>query len=386
MEYDLPEELQLLQQTIRRIVYDHLIPLEPTVPEAVDIPSDLRARLEQMAKDQGLWLLFIPEEYGGAGLSKLGQVIVWEESSKTNVIPFRKDSIFGPETCSILYRCNDEQKERYLYPTIRGEKRPCFATSEPDAGSDPASMSTTAVKDGSDYVLNGKKTWVTYGAEADFVQVVALTDPEKRQRGGITAFFVDMDTPGCEVTGTFELMMEDRPNEITFQNCRVPEKNMLGELGEGFIISQTWITMGRLRQGARALGVAQRCLDMAIEYAKQRVTFGKPIAARQAVQFMIADSEVELHAARLMVYHAARKLDRGEDVRHEVFIAKLYANEMVGRVVDRTIQIHGSMGLSKELPFERWYRDVRSRRITEGPSEIVRWAIARKLIGKLAAQ
>ncbi|MBI3092272.1 MAG: acyl-CoA dehydrogenase family protein [Candidatus Tectomicrobia bacterium] len=384
MDYDLPDELKLLQQTIRRVVSEHMIPLEPITPEDEDIPADLRAKLEQMAKDQGLWLLFIPAEYGGAGLSIFGQVIVWEEVSKTVLIPFRKDSIFGPEGCSILFLCNDQQKERYLYPVIRGERVPCFATSEPNAGSDPSAMTTTAVKDGSSYLLNGKKTWVTSGDKADFVQVVAVTDPAKRQRGGITAFLVDMDTPGLTITGKFELMMEDRPNEFTFENCRVPEANILGEIGQGFVISQTWITMGRLRQGAKALGVAQRCLDMAIEYAKHRVTFGKPIATRQAVQFMIADSEVELHAARLMVYHAAQKLDKGEDARHEVYIAKLYANEMVGRVVDRALQIHGAMGLSKELPLERWYRDVRSRRITEGPSEIMRWVIARKLLGRVS--
>lgn len=384
MDYELPEELNLLQQTLRRVVYEQMIRLEPTTPEDEDIPTDLRAKLEQMAKDQGLWLLFIPAEYGGAGLSILGQVIVWEEVSKTVLIPFRKDSIFGPESCSILFLCNEEQRQHYLYPVIRGERRPCFATSEPNAGSDPSAMTTTAVKNGSHYVLNGKKTWVTSGDKADFVQVVAVTDPSKRQRGGITAFLVDMDTPGLTISGKFALMMEDRPNEFTFENCCVPEANVLGEVGQGFAISQSWITMGRLRQGAKALGVAQRCLDMGIEYAKQRVTFGKPIATRQAVQFMIADSEVELHAARLMVYHAARKLDRGEDARHEVYIAKLYANEMVGRVVDRTIQIYGAMGLSKELPLERWYRDVRSRRITEGPSEIMRWVIARKLIGRIA--
>ena len=194
-----------------------------------------------------------------------------------------------------------------------------------------------------------------------------------------------MNAPGCRVTNKFNMMIADSPCEITFTDCRVPAKNILGGLGRGFQTGQRWLAFNRtVNHGARALGVAARCLEMSVRYAKRRVTFGKPLSERQAIQWMLADSEVALHAARLMVYHAAWNYDRGKDIRHETAMVKLFCSEMVGQVVDRAIQIHGAMGLTTELPFERWYRDVRSRRITEGASEIQRMLIARRLIEQYA--
>jgi acyl-CoA dehydrogenase len=381
MNFELPEEIALLQKTVRRFVEEELIPLEKKVPEADELPADVQAKLESKTKELGLWLLEVPQEYGGAGLSCLAISVIYEQVSRSSLVPFRSSGIFGPKVGAILLRASDEQKERYLFPLIRGEKRACFAMTEPHAGSDPASMRTTAVLDGDDYVLNGIKTFITAADKCDFAQVFAVTDPSKRANGGITCFLVDMNAPGCRVTNKFKMMIADSPCEITFTDCRVPEKNILGGLGRGFQTGQRWLTFNRtVNHGARALGVAARCLEMSVRYAKQRVTFGKPLSERQAIQWMLADSEVALHAARLMVYHAAWNYDRGKDVRHETAMVKLFCSEMVGQVVDRAIQIHGAMGLTTELPFERWYRDVRSRRITEGASEIQRMLIARRLI------
>jgi acyl-CoA dehydrogenase len=240
---------------------------------------------------------------------------------------------------AILYELKDDLREKYLLPVLRREKKWCFAQTEPDAGSDPGSMRTTAVRDQESYVINGVKRFITGAAQADFAQVMAATDRSKGSRGGISCFLVDMDTPGVKVTAQYETMMGDRPCEIVFDNARVPVKNRVGEEGEGFKLGQQWINVGRLKHGARALGVAQRCLDMATSYAKQRATFGRPLSDRQAVQFMLVDSYVELKAARLMVYEAAVKSDAGIADRVDAYVAKSYADEMAFRVVDRCMQI-----------------------------------------------
>ena len=241
-------------------------------------------------------------------------------------------------------------------------------------------MRTTAVRDGEFYVINGVKRFITGAVSADFAQVMAATDRSKGSRGGISCFLVDMDTPGVKVTTQYETMMGDRPCEIVFDNARVPIANRIGEEGEGFKLGQQWISVGRLKHGARALGVAQRCLDMATSYAKQRVTFGRPLSERQAVQFMLVDSFVELKAARLMVYEAAAKSDAGTADRIDAYVAKSYADEMAFRVVDRCMQIHGCIGLTNDLPIERFWRQQRSFRITEGATEVMKMMIARHLL------
>lgn len=207
--------------------------------------------------------------------------------------------------------------------------------------------------------------------------MLAVTDPGKGSHGGISCFLVDLDSPGCRITAKYETMMGEEPYEIVFDRCRVPVANLMGKEGEGFKLGQRWLGIGRIKHGARALGVADRCLEMAARYARQRVTFGKPLADRQAIQWMLADSYTELHASRLMVYHAAWKYDQGQDVRNEAYMVKLYADEMAYRTVDKALQIHGGLGLTCDLPLERWFRDQRSRLITEGPSEIMRMMIAR---------
>ncbi|MBI2087985.1 MAG: acyl-CoA dehydrogenase family protein [Deltaproteobacteria bacterium] len=382
MDFNLPQELRMLKRSLRGFVDKELIPLEQKFrPEGEEMPQDLLGPLQEKVKAMGLWMLDVPQEHGGAGLDLLTRCVIAEEVARTAVLPFRGNELFGPEVRPVLFHCNEEQKERFLFPVIRGEKRVCFAQTEPDAGSDPANMKTRAVRDGDHFILNGTKRFITGAGSADYAQVMAVTDTEKRARGGITCLIVDMKSPGVNLDRHWPTMMGDAPWEIVFDNVRVPAANVIGTVGEGFTLAQKWITEGRIRgHGARPVGIAQRALEMMIDYAQQRVTFGQPLSERQAVQFMIADSAMELHAARLMVYECAWRHDRGEDIRNLAYMVKVMCSEMAGRVVDRAIQIHGGVGLTKDLPLEWWYRQVRSIRITEGATEVLRWRLAQNVI------
>lgn len=382
MDFNLPEELQMLKETVRRFVEKELIPLEREFrPEGEEMPERLLKPLQEKAKAIGLWLLDVPEEYGGAGLGLLPRCVIAEELFRTVAVPFRSNEIFGPEVRAVLFHCNEEQKQRFLTPVLKGEMKVCFAQTEPDAGSDPASMRTRAVRDGDYFILKGTKRFITGAGRADYAQVMAVTDPEKRARGGVTCFMVDMKSPGVLLERQWPTMMGDAPWQIVFDNVKVPAANVIGDVGGGFSLAQKWITEGRIRgHGARCLGIAGRALEMMIDYSHHRVTFGRPLADRQAVQFMVADSAMELHACRLMVYECAWRHDRGEDVRNLSYMVKVMATEMVGRVVDRSIQVHGGVGLTKDLPLEWWYRQVRAIRITEGATEVLRWRLAQNLM------
>ncbi|MBI2881776.1 MAG: acyl-CoA dehydrogenase family protein [Candidatus Tectomicrobia bacterium] len=378
MSFELSEELKLLRDMVRDFVAKELLPLEEQVEEADDVPPDVLRRLRTRARDLGLLGLNIPAECGGAGLGMLANCILREELGRTSLA--MSYTIRGPSP--VLSLGTPAQREKYLAPCLRAEKRDSFALTEPNAGSDAAAISTTAARDGDHFILNGTKIFVTDGQKADFAIVFAVTDKEKRAQGGITAFLVDKGTPGFRVGALFKKMGWRGTDlaELVFTDCRVPAESVLGEVGQGFAIAMKWIDQGRLGVAAAAVGTAERLLEMASQYARQRVTFGKPLADRQAIQWMIADSATEIAAARLLVYQAAGEGDRGRNVRSQAAMAKLYASEMVGRVADRTLQIHGGMGYMKELPIERMYRDVRYTRIAEGTSEILRHLIARGIL------
>ena len=381
MHLRLTEEQKMVQQTIRKFVKEELIPLENEVlkNEREGRPGLSKEKVQELrdkAKEFGFWGINTPEEYGGANLGQMMLAIVLMELSKT-FVPFS----FGGSADNILYYGNEEQKKKYLLPTINGEKKSCFAMTEPNAGSDTRNIKMTAVKDGDEWVLNGEKTFITGGNEADFVMAIAVTDKElhdKTGTQGVTCFIVDRDM-GWR-SEYIDTMGEWGPASLIFDKVRVPEENILGELHKGYNLGLEWIGFARWVVGAQAVGMAERLLQMAIDYAKERETFGRPIADRQAIQWMIADSAVEIEAAKWLVLNATFTLDQGEDNRHLASIAKLYGANMGNRVVDRVLQIHGGMGYTRELPIERWYREARLWRIYDGTDEIQRMIISRNLL------
>jgi acyl-CoA dehydrogenase len=381
MDFELPEEIALLQQNVRRFVDHELIPIERTTREGAYLKPDVEAALRAKAEPLGLALFDVPTEFGGQGLGMLARVVVWQELSRTIALPSRAPNIFGPDVSPLLYELSDDMKERYLHPVIRGEKRACFAQTEPDAGSDPAAMQTTAQRDGDGYIVNGAKRFITGADRADFAQVFAKTDRGKGAKG-ISAFIVDMDAAGVTLGAPAKLMIDDQPSELFFEDVRVPADHLIGAENCGFEYAQKWINAGRLRHGARGAGVIARCLDLAARYAKQRRTFGKPLAERQIVQAMLVDSYTELHQLQLMVYDAAWRYDRGDDIRALAFMCKTFGDDRSFRAADRCMQIHGGIGLSRELPIETFFRDQRSMMITEGPNEVLQTALARIVLDR----
>jgi acyl-CoA dehydrogenase len=381
VDFTLTEEQQMLQKTVRQFVQNELLPLEQEVMrnEREGRPGYTDDQIQQLqlkAKEMGFWGINTPEEYGGVNLGPFMTTLINIELGKT-FIPFT----FGGEADNILYNCNEEQKKKYLYPVISGEKTACFALTEPGAGSDAKRIKMSAVKDGSEYVLNGEKIFITRAHKAHFTMVFAVTDKEKGGNGGVTCFLVDREL-GWR-SEPIQTMDDWVVSSVVFENVRVPEENILGELGKGFELAMKWITMGRVKIGAWSIGIAERLLNMAMEQAKSRVTFGHPISEYQAIQWMIADSAVELEAAKLLTLHAAQLAEKGKDgKRHYASIAKLYSTNMVHQVVDRALQIHGGMGITKELPIERWYRTVRKYRVFEGTDEILRRTIAFNLLSQ----
>ena len=381
MDFELSEEHRMLRDMVRAFVDKELIPLENAFGPKREIPPDVMTGLQAKTREMGLWMLDVPEEYGGAGLDLLSRCIIDEQVGRTALFHWHSHALFGPALRPVLRYCNEEQKQRFLWPVLRGEIRICFAQTEPDAGSDPASMRTRAVRDGDGFVINGAKRFITAAGESDYAQLMAATDPEKGSKGGITVFMVDLKSPGVTVTESWPNITGESLWEIALDNVRVPATNIIGELGQGFELGQKFLTEARIKaHGARSIGAAQRALDMMIEYSQQRVTFGQPLSDRQAVQFMIADSAMEIRMARLLTYECAWRSDRGEDIRDLSYMVKIQGTEMVTRVVDRAIQIHGGMGVSTELPLEHFYREARAVRINEGATEVLRWRLARNLM------
>jgi alkylation response protein AidB-like acyl-CoA dehydrogenase len=390
----LTDELEAVQEVARGFARRELMPLERSVIETetrrgfdqipVISPED-EARLTGMVRELGLWGLEVPEELGGAGLGLLAKSIAVEELNYS-ITPYR----LPPESPNISYLdsvATPAQRERYLDALCRGDKTSALALTEPDAGADAGGIKTTAVRDGEGWVISGSKLWISWADTVDFFIVIAVTDPEKRNRGGMTAFLVDADTAGVEISKPIATMGEQRPFGIFFDHVRVSEDAVLGEIGQAFAPLTNRLGVRRVEIGARCVGQAQRLVDMMCQYSTERYTFGAPLSERQAIQFMIADSVMELHAARLMVRDAAALLDSGvKDIRMQASTVKVQATEMLSRVADRALQVHGAMGYSKELPIEYVYRNSRVLRILEGPSEIHRGQIAKLAIRERASR
>lgn len=380
IDFSLPDESRLLIDTVRRFIESEVRPLEEETDRTGIVPPDALRRVKAQAQELGLYAMNMPTEVGGGGLSSVDHCLVEEEFGKTSDALIRR--VFG-QVYPMLTECQGDQIEKYLKPTVRGELICAIAITEPGAGSDAASIATTAHREGDEWVLNGTKHFISDGDIADYVIVMALTDADKRARGGITLFLVDSGTPGFRVARIQEMMGHRGYGhaELVFDNCRIPAHAVLGEVGNGFtLIMQSVLEVRLAHIGARAVGMASRALDMMRRHAADRQQFGQPIGNFQMVQKMIADSAIEIFGVKMMVYNAAWEFDQGLNPRNKVSMIKVAASEMQGRVVDRAIQVYGGMGFTKEVPLERMYRDARVTRIYDGTSEIHRMLIARSTI------
>ncbi len=385
MDFEIAEEHRMLKDLVAHFVADELMPLEPTVLAREDAGQGLgigeteRQRIDAVSKKLGLWGLDAPEDIGGANLPAVAMVGVNEELGKT-VTPYTlpPDS---PNLRMLMATVNERQKAAYLEPYVRGETISAIGISEPGAGGDPAGMLTHAERDGDDWIINGRKIWISRAADADFTILMAITDKEKRARGGISAFLVDKGTPGFNVLRRIPMVGGAVTYEIALEDCRVEGWKLLGTEGQGFAPMQLRLGTRRIEMASWSIGMAQRALDMIIDYAPQRVTFGQPLSDRQAIQWWIADAATKIHATRLMTYDCAWKLDQGRDVRLEISMIKAYATEMAYEVVDHAMQTFGAMGMTKELPLQQMSAKLRTMRIYDGPTEVHKWVVARNLLG-----
>ena len=379
--FTLPDELVALREQVRRVIRDEIIPVEQRIdPDAPEIPEDDYRRLAAKTKAAGLWCLGAPEEYGGGGLDTFSMSVLLEEMSQHRMGLYNAGcGVFGRYPPPVIYGGTKDQIAKYAVPALRDGLRTFFAITEPSGGSDPANaIKSRGVKQGDHWVLNGSKIFISHVQEAEWGVVFVRTDATKG-RGGISCFIVDKGTPGFTARPIRTIRTVAVPNEVVMEDCRVPAENLLGEEGRGLDLCLDLLTRLRFPYSACNLGVAVAAHRMAVAHAKQRETFGVRLSQRQAIQWMLADAEVELRAARWLIWEGAWKADRGEDARVEASIAKLHSSEVLGRVVDAAVQIHGGYGVSKEFPLERWYREARVRRIGEGPSEVHRMVIARSL-------
>ena len=375
----------MLKDLVARFVRDELMPLEADVMareadgRGLGICAEDHVRLDKRAHELGLFGLDAPEDVGGSDLPMMAMVGVEEEIGRC-VTPYTlpPDS---PNLRMLMATVNERQREAYLAPYVAGKTSSAIGISEPGAGSDPAGMTTHAVRDGDDWVINGRKIWITRAAEADFTILMAVTDKEKGARGGMSAFLVDKGTPGFNILRRIPMLGGQYSYEIALEDCRVEGWKLLGQEGAGFAPMQVRLGTRRIQMAAWSVGMAQRALDMVIEYAPQRKTFGLPLSERQAIQFWVAEAATKIHATRLMTYDCAWKLDNGRDVRSEISMIKWFATEMAYETVDRAMQAFGAMGMTKELPLQLMQAKLRTMRIYDGPTEVHKWVVARNLLG-----
>lgn len=388
MNFELDEDHRMIADLVRRFVEDELVPLEAGVldraiaGEEVQLTAEETERVNAVSRELGLWGLDAPEDVGGHELPAVAMVGVNEAMGRT-IVPYTlpPDS---PNLRMLAATVDDRQREAYLAPYVRGETISAIGISEPGAGADPAGMKTYAVREGDDWVINGRKIWITKANRADFTILMAVTDREKGSRGGISAFLVDGDAPGFEVVRPIPVIGGETLYEVVLEDCRVPAWKLLGTEGQGFAPMQLRLATRRAEMAANAIGMAQRALDMMIDYAPQRTTFGKPLSERQTVQNWVSDAAIKLHAARLMTYDCAWKLDQGRDTRTEVSMIKSFALETAWEVLDHAMQCFGAMGMTREMPLQQMAARIRLMRIYDGPTEIHNWVVARNLLGTRA--
>ena len=384
MNLELTEEQDMIIGMVRKFVREEILPLELDLdPDADELERDDRERLIEKTKAMGLYGLDIPPEYGGPEIDLVTRTLMAVEMAQHRAGLYSPCyGTFGGAGLAQLFEATDSQKEKYLYPTLRGEKRGFFGLSEPSGGSDPArAIQTKAVREGDDWVINGSKLWISGADRSNFGLVFARTDSDKG-RNGVTCFIVDTDTPGFHVRRVVHTLRSAHyATELQFVDMRVPDENILGEVNKGFAIANDRLTRQRIPYAAGCIGVAIKAQEMALEYVPQRETFGAPLSSRQAIQWMLVDNEIDIKQSLWITVEAAAKAERGENFRKEAAMAKLVATEAGGRVVDRCMQMFGGLGVAKDLPFERWFREMRIRRIGEGPSEVQRHVIAREILG-----
>ena len=384
MEFGLTPEQQMLVESLRAFVEKELIPHEELVERTDRLPPELAAEIRRKAIEAGFYAANMPEELGGGGLDNVSVALLERELGRANYALHW--TVARPS--NILRACQGEQVERYLKPTIRGERVECLAMTEPGAGSDLRSMTTRAVRDGDHYVINGRKHFISHADVADYVILFAASGMEETKRGTkkkITSFLVDKGTPGFEVTEGYHSVSHRgyRNCQLVFTDCRVHVSQILGEEHRGFEVANDWLGNTRLQVAATCVGRAQRAIGLATEWAASRKQFGQTIGKYQGVSFKLADMATECTAAELLTLMAAWKLDQGTMTDSDAAMAKLYATEMLARVTDQAIQIYGGMGLMSLMPLERLWRDARVERIWDGTSEIQRHIISRAMLRPL---
>ncbi|KVH29862.1 acyl-CoA dehydrogenase [Burkholderia cepacia] len=381
MDFSLTHEQEMLVSSLRQFVEKELQPHEFAVDRADDVSPELADSIRRKALELGFYAFNMPESAGGPGLDYLTQALVERELGRTSWALH----VFVARPSKILMACKGDQIERYLKPTVRGERVDCFALTEPGAGSDAMGIRTRAVRDGDDYVINGSKHFISHADTADFVILFAVTGEEEvrgQKRKRVTCFLIDKDTPGMTVRrGPHCTSLRGyHQSEIFLTDCRVSTAQILGEEHRGFELANDWLTAGRVMVAANNIGRAQRAFEMAAEWAATRHQFGKRIGEFQGTSFKLADMQTEIRAAELVTLYTAQKLDLGTMTDGDAALAKLLATETLGRVTDHAVQIYGGMGLMDELPIERFWRDARIERIWEGTSEIQRHILSKEIL------
>jgi butyryl-CoA dehydrogenase len=380
MSYELTEEQRMIRAMVREFAREVILPTAAERDRTGEFPAENLKRMGEL----GLMGMNVPPEYNGAGVDTVSYSLALQEIAYACASTAVIMSVHNSVACGPIYLFGSSYlKETYLRPLAAGEKLGSFALTESDAGSDPASQKTKAVRDGNSYVINGTKRFITSGKSSDITVVTAYTEKEKKHRG-ISAFVVEKGTPGFYV-GREEEKMGLRASdtvELIFEDCRVDAQNLLGQEGDGFVIAMSSLDGGRIGIASQSVGVAQACLDASVAYAHERIQFNRPISQFQGLRWMIADMAMQVEAARVLVFNAAAMKDRGENFSAPASMSKLFASEMVNRVAYCALQIHGGYGYMKEYPVERYYRDVRVFTIYEGTSEIQREVIARHVLGR----